>query len=122
MKEQRNLHTVDAEGKIAGRLASQIAILLQGKHKVTYMPHTDCGDMVQVQNVDKMKFSGNKMIKELYHRFTGYPGGIRTTRLDEFFKKNPEKLLKLITKNMLPKNKLQARMLKRLSFIHTKGK
>ena len=110
----RQTHTLDAKDRIAGRLASEIATLLQGKHKVSYLPHTDCGDIVEVQNVSKMKFSGKKLEKKVYHRFTGYPGGIITTRLSEMFAKRPELVLRKMVFNMLPDNKLRAKMIRRL--------
>ncbi|OGY89874.1 MAG: 50S ribosomal protein L13 [Candidatus Komeilibacteria bacterium RIFCSPLOWO2_01_FULL_52_15] len=117
---QRNTHTLDASGKIAGRFASSIAVLLQGKHKPSYQAHTDCGDLVEVSNVGKMAFSGRKLTRKFYHRFTGYPGGIRSVRLDELFQKKPDLLLKKMVFNMLPKNKLRAKMLKRLRFVQDK--
>ncbi|MEK7583991.1 MAG: 50S ribosomal protein L13 [Patescibacteria group bacterium] len=116
----RTTHTIDAADKIAGRLASQIAVLLQGKHKPSYQPNIDGGDAVHIANVGKMRFSGKKLEKKVYHRFTGYPGGIRTTRLLEFFQTRPEHVLRMMVKNMLPKNKLQNAMLRRLSFVKDK--
>lgn len=107
---------IDAENQIAGRLASRIAVLLQGKNKVTYQRHIDGGDIVVIENVEKMKFSGRKLTTKLYHRFTGYPGGIRTVRLDEVFAKHPDELLRRIVYAMLPKNKLRPHMIKRLTF------
>lgn len=116
MKIERTTHAIDAAEQIAGRLASRIAVLLQGKNKVTYQAHIDGGDIVAVENVDKMRFSGRKLTTKLYHRFTGYPGGIRTARLDEVFAKNPEELLRRMVYAMLPKNKLRQHMIKRLKF------
>ncbi len=112
---ERKLHKIDATGKIAGRLASEIAILLQGKNKVSYQAHLDCGDIVEVINVNAIKFSGNKLNSKLYHRYTGYPGGIRTTKLKDLMEKDPAEVLRKILYNMLPKNKLRAKMLKRLN-------
>ncbi len=112
---ERKLHTIDATGKIAGRLATEISLLLQGKNKVDYQAHTDCGDMVEITNVAKMKFSGKKLDTKVYHRHTGYPGGIRTTKLSDLMKNKPEEVLRKVLYNMLPKNKLRAKMLKRLS-------
>ena len=120
MTMARTVHTIDAEDKIAGRLASQIAVLLQGKHKPSYQPNIDGGDAVHIENVGKMRFSGKKLEKKVYHRFTGYPGGIRTTRLSELFENRPEHVLRMMVQNMLPKNKLRNGMLKRLSFVKDK--
>lgn len=110
-------HTIDAEGKIAGRLASRVAVLLQGKNKVEYKPHLDCGDFVAIENVKGIKFSGKKLDKKIYYRSTSYPGGIRTRRLNELHEQYPDKLFRMIVISMLPKNKLRARMIKRLSFV-----
>ncbi len=118
---ERTRHTIHAEGEIAGRLASRIARLLQGKHKVSYQPYMDCGDWVRVLNAGKMKFSGKKLTKKLYHRFTGYPGGIKTVRLDELMARSPDRVLRQMVSAMLPKNKLRARMLKRLEFSTAKS-
>lgn len=111
---ERAVHKIDASGKIAGRLASEIAFILQGKHKATYALGKDNGDFVEVTNVAEMKFSGKKIAEKVYHRTTGYPGGIRTTKLSELFAKDPAEVLRKTVKNMLPKNRLQADMLKRL--------
>ncbi len=112
---ERELHKIDATDRIAGRLASEIAVLLQGKNKVNYQSNTDCGDLVEVTNVAKMKFSGKKLDTKVYYRHTGYPGGIRTTKLKDLMEKNPAEALRKTLYNMLPKNKLRAKMLKRLS-------
>ena len=112
---ERKLHKIDASEKIAGRLASEISLLLQGKNKVTYQPHLDCGDKVKVINVAQMKFSGKKLEQKVYYRHTGYPGGIRETKLKDLMKKDPAEVLRKTLYNMLPKNKLRAKMLKRLS-------
>tara|TARA_B100001964_G_C13645304_1_gene342340 strand:+ start:36 stop:383 length:348 start_codon:yes stop_codon:yes gene_type:complete len=112
---KRKLHKIDATGKIAGRLASEISLLLQGKNRVDYQSNTDCGDIVEVSNVSKMKFSGKKLDTKVYYRHTGYPGGIRETKLKDLMEKNPAEVLRKTLYNMLPKNKLRAKMLKRLS-------
>ena len=111
---ERTTHKIDASGKIAGRLASEIAVLLQGKNKVSYQPHLDCGDIVEVSNVKEMKFSGKKLDQKVYHRHTGYPGGIRTKELKNLMKEDPADVLRRTLHNMLPKNKLRNNMLKRL--------
>lgn len=111
---ERQTHKIDAQDKIAGRLASEIALLLQGKNKPSYQPHTDCGDIVEVTNVAGLKFSGKKLEQKKYYRNTGYPGGIRTKNLKDVLRDNPAEVLQKTIYNMLPKNKLRARMLKRL--------
>ena len=97
---------VDAEGQTLGRLASRIAIVLRGKHKVNYTPHEDCGDFVVVINAEKVTLSGKKWSDKQYIRHTGYPGGQRVTTAEEMLSKHPERLLEKAVKGMLPKNKL----------------
>ncbi|MBT4775584.1 MAG: 50S ribosomal protein L13 [Crocinitomicaceae bacterium] len=97
---------VDAEGQTLGRLASRIAIVLRGKHKVNYTPHDDCGDFVVVINAEKVTLSGKKWSDKQYIRHTGYPGGQRVTTAEEMLSKHPERLLEKAVKGMLPKNKL----------------
>lgn len=111
---ERETHKIDATGKIAGRLASEIAVLLQGKNKVSYQSNTDCGDIVELSNVKDIKFSGNKLETKVYYRHTGYPGGIRTTKLKDLMENNPAEAFRKTIYNMLPKNKLRPNMLKRL--------
>jgi len=111
---ERKIHKIDANDQIAGRLASKIAILLQGKNKTSYQPHIDCGDIVEVSNVAKLKFTGQKLNNKLYYRHTGYPSGIRTKKLSDLMKNNPGEVLHHAVYNMLPKNKLRANMIKRL--------
>lgn len=112
---ERNIHKIDAVDKIAGRLASRIAILLQGKNKASYQPHIDCGDYVEVVNVKDIKFSGKKIAQKVYHRHSQYPGGLHTAKLQDLLPKNPALVLRKTVYNMLPKNKLRAKMLKRLT-------
>ena len=97
---------VDAEGQTLGRLASRIAIVLRGKHKVNYTPHDDWGDYVVVINAEKVTLSGKKWSDKQYIRHTGYPGGQRVTTAEEMLNKHPERLLEKAVKGMLPKNKL----------------
>ncbi len=111
---ERKTHKIDASKKIAGRLASEIAILLQGKNKASYEPHIDCGDIVEVTNVKDIKFSGKKLDTKVYYRTTGYPSGIRTKELKDLIVKDPADVLRRTIYNMLPKNKLRNNMLKRL--------
>ncbi len=113
---KREIHTIDANGKVFGRLASQIAILLMGKHKTNYDPSKDMGDVVIVKNIDKIKITGKKLEKEIYYRHSGYLGGLKEIPIKRIFEKNPSFLLKKAVYGMLPKNKLRKRMIKRLKF------
>ncbi len=110
---QREWHVIDAEGKTFGRIVTEIASLLRGKHKPYYTPHVDCGDYVVVINASKVKVTGAKEGKE-YHKHTGYFGNVKSVKLAELREKNPEKLFKLATRGMLPKTKLGRAMLKKL--------
>ncbi len=114
MEIKRETHTIDAKGISLGRMATKIAILLQGKNKTNYQPHIDAGDNVVVKNFDQVKFTGNKQKGKLYFHYSGYPGGMKKITLERLLQKNPQKVLFLAVSRMLPKNKLQARMMKRL--------
>lgn len=105
---------LNAEGKILGRLASEIAKLLMGKHKTIYTPHIDVGDYVIVINSAKIRLTGKKWDEKMYYRHSQYPGGLRSMTAKEVFKKNPSHLIYLAVKRMLPKNKLGRHMLRRL--------
>ena len=111
IKIERKLHKIDANGQAVGRLASRIALILRGKNKVEYLPHLDMGDIVQVVNVDYMKFSGKKMEQKKYHNYAGYPGGLKTKKMADMPK---DQILKKAVREMLPKNRLRVNMLKRL--------
>tara|TARA_Y100000589_G_scaffold332109_1_gene389363 strand:+ start:6757 stop:7203 length:447 start_codon:yes stop_codon:yes gene_type:complete len=97
---------VDAEGLTLGRVASKIASLIRGKHKVDFTPHVDCGDNVVVINAEKVQLSGNKWEAKEYIRHTGYPGGQRSMNASTLLAKHPERLIEKAVKGMLPKNKL----------------
>ena len=97
---------VDAENETLGRLASKVAKLVRGKHKVNYTPHVDCGDNVVVINAEKIQFSGNKWKDKVYTRHTGYPGGQRFTTAEEMLAKKPEAIIEKAVRGMLPKNRL----------------
>ncbi len=112
----RQTHTIDATNQVLGRLASQIAILLQGKHKPNFKPHLDQGDIVVVKNVDKIRVTGKKMSQKIYYRHSGYLGSLKATKLEELMVKKPEEVLRKAVLGMLPKNKLRAKMIKRLKF------
>tara|TARA_B100001059_G_scaffold76722_1_gene74307 strand:- start:2826 stop:3278 length:453 start_codon:yes stop_codon:yes gene_type:complete len=111
---EKNWVLVDVEDLILGRVASQIAIYLRGKHKPNYTPHVDCGDNVIVINASKVKLSGDKWKNKKYIRHTGYPGGQRSLSAEELFKKNPIKLVENAVKGMLPKNKLGSNLYRNL--------
>ncbi len=113
---QRETHTIDAAGKVLGRLATQIAILLRGKHKVNFVPYKDMGDFVIVKNIAQVKFTGKKMEKKIYYHHTGYLGGLKEVPLKKLFEKDPAKVLRKAVWRMLPKNKLRAKQIKRLKF------
>ena len=110
----RSWHLVDAKGKVLGRLATQIAKLLMGKHKVTYTPHMDMGDFVIVVNAAKIELTGRKKKQKVYRRHSGYPGGFKEVKFEKLIKEQPHKVITLAVSRMLPKNRLQSRRLKRL--------
>lgn len=111
---EREWWLVDAQGQTLGRLASQIAGILRGKHKAVYAPHMDMGDYVVVINCDKIHVTGRRMDQKLYYRHSGYPGGLKVTTLRDMMKKHPERVIQLAVRGMLPKNPLGRRMLKKL--------
>jgi large subunit ribosomal protein L13 len=110
----REWHVIDAEGAILGRLATEVAVLLRGKHKPIWAPHLDTGDHVIVVNAAKLAVSPRKAQTKLYHRHTGYPGAVRTESLERLLARDPEKVVRLAVKRMLPKGPLGRRMLKKL--------
>jgi large subunit ribosomal protein L13 len=105
---------VDAENMVLGRLASELAVRLRGKHKPEYTPHVDCGDQIIVINADKVHVSGKKMTDKLYHRHTGYPGGIKSPSYEKVIERHPTKPLESAVKGMLPKGPLGRDMLRKL--------
>jgi large subunit ribosomal protein L13 len=105
---------VDLEGKVLGRAATEIARVLRGKHKPIYTPSVDAGDFVIVINADKVKLTGNKMADKVYHRHTGFPGGLRSITAEKLLQKRPEELIQKAVKGMLPKNKLGRQMFRKL--------
>ena len=104
---------VDAEGKVVGRLASDIAVLLMGKHRPTYTPHVDTGDFVVVTNADKVVFTGKKLAQKKYNWYTGY-AGLRSETAERRLERHPDRILREAVRRMLPKNKLARRMLSKL--------
>lgn len=111
---KRKWYVVDANGKILGRLASQIATILRGKHKPIYSPHMDVGDHVIIINAEKIRVTGKKASVKRYYRYTGYPGGLRFDTYSDLIKKHPERILEKAIWGMLPHNKLGRKMYKKL--------
>jgi len=111
---RRGWYLVDAEGKTLGRLASELARRLRGKHKVQYTPHVDTGDYLVVVNAEKVRVTGNKLKDKMYHRHTGYVGHLRSTSLEKLLATAPEQVITLAVKGMLPHNPLGRAMLKKL--------
>jgi large subunit ribosomal protein L13 len=111
---ERNWVLVDAEGKTLGRLATQIADTLRGKRKPTYTPHVDVGDFVVVVNAEKISVTGTKLQEKLYHRHSGYPGGLKTRTLNDMLERRPEEVIRLAVRGMLPKNRLARKQLTKL--------
>jgi len=111
---ERKLHKLDAENQTIGRLATKIAIILRGKNKPEFQPHLDLGDVVEVLNITKLKFTGKKLDQKQYHHYSGYLGGLRSKKMGDIFGKNPGDVLFRAVREMLPDNKLRNNMLKRL--------
>lgn len=111
---ERGWYIVDASGKVLGRVASEIARRLRGKHKPEFTPHVDTGDYIVVVNVEKLRVTGNKAKDKLYHRHTTYPGGIYTTSFEKLQAKHPERVLQLAVKGMLPKGPLGYAMIRKM--------
>jgi len=116
----RDWYVVDADAKVLGRLASEIARRLRGKHKAIYTPHTDTGDFVIVVNAEKISLTGKKLTDKVYYHHSGYPGGLKATAAGKMLKEKPEEVLRTAVKGMLPKNTLGRAMLKKLK-IYTGG-
>ena len=111
---ERKTHAIDATGKVLGRLASQIAILLQGKHKPNFVPYQDRGDFVIVKNVAQIKLTGKKIEQKKYYRHSGYLGHLKEIPMKKILAKNPGEVLRRVVSGMLPKNRLRKIRLKRL--------
>jgi len=114
MKVKREWHLIDAKDKILGRVSTKIAKLLIGKDKVEYVPYLDVGDHVVVTNAAEVGVTGKKEKQKIYYRHSGYPGGLRSETLGDLRERRPEEIIRRAVKGMLPKNKLQKLMLKRL--------
>jgi large subunit ribosomal protein L13 len=111
---KRDWYLVDAGGKVLGKVASEIARRLRGKHKPIYTPHTDTGDFVIVVNAASIALTGKKLTDKMYYRYSGYPGGLRETAAGDMLKEKPEELIRAAVRGMLPKNTLGRAMLKKL--------
>ncbi|ANC75482.1 MAG: 50S ribosomal protein L13 [Bacillota bacterium] len=111
---ERKWFVIDAEGKTLGRLSSEVASILRGKHKPIYTPHVDTGDHVIIINAEKIELTGKKLTDKIYYRHTGHPGGLRTRTALEMRTTRPVQMLELAIKGMLPKNSLGRQMFKKL--------
>ena len=111
---ERGWYLVDATGKTLGRLATDIASRLRGKHKVEYTPHVDTGDYIVVVNADKIRVTGNKLKDKMYYKYTGYIGNLKSMPLEKMLKEKPERVLQLAVKGMLPRNPLGRKMFSKL--------
>jgi large subunit ribosomal protein L13 len=111
---RRDWFVVDATGKTLGRLASNIALRLRGKHKAAYTPNCDTGDHIVIVNAGKVRVTGRKLTDKLYHHHTGYMGNLKTTSLEKLLEKHPERAIEFAVKGMLPKNPLGRAMFKKL--------
>jgi large subunit ribosomal protein L13 len=110
----RQWHIIDATDVVLGRLASQTAILLRGKHKATFAPHMDMGDFVIIINAEKVALTGSKLEQKRAYRHSGYPGGLKSTSYVELLDKNPERAVEKAIRGMLPKNSLAAQQIGKL--------
>ncbi len=110
----REWYVVDATGQTLGRLATQIAAVLRGKHKPIYTPSMDCGDFVIVVNADKVRVTGRKLDNKMYYRFSGYPGGLTATTLKDQLASHPDRVIEAAVRGMLPKNRLGRQLIKKL--------
>ena len=113
-KITRETHTIDATGKVVGRLATQIATLLQGKHKPGFVPHIDAGDIVHVTNAAKVNFTGKKWEQKAHFHSSNRPGGVKRVPVSKLREERPEEILRHAVRYMLPKNKQQTERMKRL--------
>lgn len=112
--EARKWFIVDADDEVLGRLATQVATVLRGKHRPTFTPHVDCGDFVVVVNAEKIKLTGNKAAAKRYWRHSGFPGGIYSRTAEEVLERKPEDLIRKAVEGMLPRNRLGRQLAKKL--------
>jgi len=113
-KIERKTHKIDATDQAVGRLATQVATLLRGKHKPEFQPHLDLGDIVEVVNMDKVKFTGKKRDQKEYYHYSGYHGGLKTNKMSEVFAKDPGEVLRKAVREMLAPTRLRKDIMKRL--------
>lgn len=111
---KRDWFLIDADGKTLGRLATEIARRLRGKHKAIYTPHVDTGDYIVVINAEKVRVSGNKAKNKMYYRHSGYMGGLKATNFSDMIERSPERVIELAVKGMLPRNPLGREMYRKL--------
>jgi large subunit ribosomal protein L13 len=111
---KRDWFLVDADGKTLGRLATEIARRLRGKHKAIYTPHVDTGDYIVVINAEKVRVSGNKAKDKMYYRHSGYMGGLKETNFNDMIERSPERVIEIAVKGMLPRNPLGREMYRKL--------
>ncbi len=111
---KHNWYVVDATDKTLGRISTEIANRLRGKHKAEYTPHVDTGDYIVVVNAEKVKVTGNKTTDKIYYHHTGYIGGIKSITFEKLIEKSPERVIQMAVKGMMPKNKLSRSMLSKL--------
>jgi len=116
----RRWYLIDAQDKVLGRVASQVATILRGKHKPTFTPHEDAGDFVIVINASRLRLTGTKAATKVYHRHTGYPGGIRTRTAGQELQERPDRMLRQAVRGMLPKNRLGRKLATKLK-VYTGG-
>lgn len=110
----RQWYVIDAEGKTLGRLSTEVARRLRGKHKPTYTPHVDTGDHIVIINADKVRVTGNKFKDKMYHRHTGYIGGLKSVSFEKMQQQAPERIIEIAVKGMLPKTPLGRAMFRKL--------
>ncbi|MEE9182551.1 MAG: 50S ribosomal protein L13 [candidate division NC10 bacterium] len=118
---ERHWYVVDAQGKVLGRLASEVAMVLRGKRKPQFTPHVDTGDFVIVVNAEKVLLTGKKLQQKIYYRASGYPGGLKATAAGALLKSRPERLIQHAVRGMLPKNKLGDQVYRKLK-VYAGGK
>lgn len=118
---QRSWHLVDARGKVLGRLATEVAMVLRGKRKPQFTPHVDTGDFVIVVNAEKVLLTGKKLKQKMYYRASGYPGGLKATAAGNLLKSHPERLIQYAVRGMLPKTKLGDAVYRKLK-VYAGGK
>jgi large subunit ribosomal protein L13 len=111
---KRQWHSIDASGRVLGKVATEAAGLLMGKHKPTFTRHLDGGDFVVITNAEKVRLTGNKAKQKLYYRHSGYPGGLKSISLEKLSQADPTRVIEYAVKGMLPKNRLRDGMMKRL--------